>query len=113
LLSLEECGPPPSATADSVEGLVAPPGTIVTEVMERGPTTEVRGYTPVTPIVIRRFYQDNDEIEILQIEDEIVESEGLVADRERGFRTLSKANVVCQTGSTVLFVVAEELSGGE
>ncbi len=49
------------------------------------------------------------EIEILQIEDEIVESEGLVADRERGFRTLFKATAVCQTGSTVLFVVAEEL----
>lgn len=107
--SLEPCSDPPDAVAESVEGLTAPPGTVLTSVKAKGPTTGARGYTPLTPVDIRHFYQQQPDVEVLQIEDEIVESEGLVANSSSGYRTLFKANATCQTGSKMLFVVAAEV----
>ena len=63
----------------------------------------------MTPVDIRHFYQQQSDVEVLQIEDEIVESEGLVANASTGYRTLFKANAICQTGSKMLFVVAAEV----
>lgn len=109
MVRLERCSDPPDAVTESVEGLTAPPGTVITSVKVKGPTTEARGYTPLTPVDIRHFYQQQPSVEVLQIEDEIVESEGLVANSSSGYRTLFKANATCQTGSKMLFVVAAEV----
>lgn len=58
---------------------------------------------------IRLFYQQQSDVTVLQIEDELVESEGLVANSSTGYRTLFKANAICSTGSKMLFVVAAEV----
>lgn len=108
LESLEPCSDPPDAVAETVKGLTAPPGTVLTSVKVKGPTTEALGYTPLTPVDIRHFYQQQPSVTVLQIEDEIVEAEGLVANSSSSYRTLFKANAICSAGSKMLFVVAAE-----
>ena len=82
--SRKPCSDAPKPVQESVEGLTAPPGTVLTSVKVKGPTTEARGYTALTPVDIRHYYQQQPDVAVLQIEDEIVESEGAVRGRCRG-----------------------------
>jgi hypothetical protein len=94
-----------------VEGLVVPESAVIKGVATRGPTRNVRGFIPLTPVQIRKYYEERSDLEILAIEDEIYEAEALVTSR--GFRTFIKAEAICDRGSRFIAVVASELEAGQ
>ncbi|HEV3475266.1 MAG TPA: hypothetical protein VG602_07870 [Actinomycetota bacterium] len=94
-----------------IEGLIVPEGAVIKRVVTRGPTQNVRGFIPLTPVQIRRYYEERSDLEILAIEDEIYEAEALVS--AAGFRTFIKAEAVCDRGSRFIAVVASELAAGQ
>jgi hypothetical protein len=94
-----------------VEGLIVPPGAVIARVATRGPTQNVRGFIPMTPVQVRMYYEQRTDLEILAIEDEIYEAEALVS--ARGFRTFIKAEAICDQGSRFIAVVASELAAGQ
>lgn len=101
------CPAPPTPIAyEPVEGLVIPPGTVVTDVQEVGPITSVTGFVELTPIDIRDLYADDPAVELLYVEDEGYEAEILV-ERE-GTRTFIKATIRCRTGSAVAGIVSTD-----
>lgn len=108
LTALAECDGPPEAEAfPPVEGATLHPDTTITSVTDQGPLVNVTGYIPITPVNVRLWYEAQDDLELIIIEDEIFEAELLVSDGTH--RTYVKASAICQTGSTMLGVVAEEL----
>lgn len=108
LVALPPCTDPPQPVEElpPVEGAVLPPGTVVLDVTEQPPLTHLSGYVDMTPVNVRLWFEDNDDLEIIIIEDEVHESEMLVSDGSH--RTYVKAAAICRTGSTVLGIVAEE-----
>lgn len=94
-----------------VEGLVVPESAVIKGVVTRGPTRNVRGFIPLTPVQIRKYYEERSDLEILAIEDEIYEAEALVTSR--GYRTFIKAEAICDRGSRFIAVVASELEAGQ
>lgn len=105
LRGLGPCDVNPNAIElGEVDGLVLPPGAVVTERTDDGPLTTVRGYVPLTPVQVRVLYQRDPDVEIVQVEDEIRESETLLDNGEH--RLFVKAQAVCEQGSVFLAVVA-------
>lgn len=98
---------------EPAEGALLPDGAVLTSQTEQGPLTQIKGYIPMTPVQIRVFYQRQDdyEYEILQVEDEIRESEVLLADGDN--RLFVKAQAICELGSVFLAVLAPESSGDQ
>lgn len=105
LRGLGPCDVHPNAIdPEPIPGLVLPPGAIVTERSDDGPLTTVRGYVPLTPVQVRVLYQRDPDLGIVQVEDEIRESETLLDSGEH--RLFVKAQAVCEQGSVFLAVVA-------
>jgi hypothetical protein len=94
-----------------VQGLIVPEGAVIKRVVSRGPTRNIRGFIPLTPVQIRKHYEGRSDLQILAIEDEIYEAEALIT--ARGFRTFIKAEAVCDQGSRFIAVVASELEAGQ
>lgn len=112
LTALGPCEIEPNEIDDPpAEGLVLPPGAVLTEQAEDGPLTTTRGYVPMTPVQVRDWYQRNDELEIVQIEDEVREAEALLDSGDR--RLFVKAQAVCELGSVFLAVVAPQAAEGQ
>lgn len=112
LTALAECEEPPDAEPfDPVEGAELHPEAVVDSVTPQGPLTSMTAYVPVTPVNIRLWYENRDDLEIIIIEDEVFEAELLVSNGEH--RTYVKASAICQTGSTMVATVAEELAAAE
>lgn len=108
---LPACGPAPApADVELPPGLVLPDDTVVTSVTTRGPLSQVTGYVAMTPVQLRRYYEERGDLEQLQIEDEVFEAEILVSDGSR--RTFVKARAACSQGSDVFAVVAAETDAG-
>ncbi len=107
LAALPPCEEPPAGSGQEVEGVELPQEAIVGEVTEQPPLVTVRGYSPRTPVQIRRDYAERDDLEVFFIEDEIYESEAMVGNGTH--RTYVKATAVCDRGSRLLMVVAPEL----
>lgn len=99
---------PAAIEPGEIPGLVLPPGAVVTETSDDGPLTTVRGYVPLTPVQVRVIYQRDAELEIVQVEDEIRESETLVDDGEH--RLFVKAQAICEQGSVFIAVVAPRVA---
>lgn len=99
--------PPPAAEEQAVAGVLLPDGAYVTAVEPGEPLTTVRGYAGLTPVEVRRFLQTSG-LRVLNIEDEVTESEALVTNGRQ--RTYWKAQAVCDRGSQLLLVVAPEVS---
>lgn len=93
------------------EGALLPDGAVLTSQTQDGPLTQLKGYIPMTPVQIRVFYQRQDVFEVVQIEDEVRESEVLLADGNH--RLFVKAQAICELGSVFLAVLAPEDSGGQ
>lgn len=112
LMALSECEdmPEPADVADVV-GAQLPEGAVVTSSVVQGPLTNVTAQVPTTPVNIRLAFEQRDDLQILVIEDEVFEAELLVSDGTH--RTYLKASAICQTGSTLLAVVAPENSAGD
>lgn len=109
LQGLGPCELDPEPVVDGeVPGLVLPPDAVVTQRSQDGPLTNVQGYLPYTPIQIRVFYETRAELDTIQSEDEIRESEVLLGDGEH--RLFVKAQAVCDTGSVFVAVVAPEVA---
>jgi len=87
-----------------------PAEAVVQEVTEPPPLTTVTGYSPRTPVQIRRDSAERDVLEVFFIEDEIYESEAMVGNGTH--RTHVKATAVCDRGSRQLMVVAPEPERG-
>ena len=112
LTALAECDDPlDQEPHDPVAGAELHPEAVVDSVTPQGPLTTLTAYVPVTPVNIRLWYEQRDDLEIIIIEDEVFEAELLVSNGE--YRTYVKASAICQTGSTMVATVAEELSAAE
>jgi hypothetical protein len=108
LTALGPCPDPPPAGEDlpEVEGLVLPDGSVVTSATITDPVATVQGWIPLTPVQVRVHYADRADIEVLQAEDEIRESEVLLTTGGR--RLFLKAQAACDRGSAFVAVVAPE-----
>lgn len=110
LSGLPACPAAPAAAGGApVEGLAVPDGAIVTKVTPQDPLTRVDGYVAMTPVQVRRHYQQRDDLEIIFIEDEIYEAEVLLSDGDH--RSYVKALAQCAEGSRFLVVIAPETEG--
>ena len=107
LTGLPDCPSPPPASGETVEGMTAPAGTIVTKVVQQDPLTNVNGYVAMTPAQFEGSFRALEEITILLSENEIYEAELLVTNGTH--RTFFKATAICKRGSTLLAVVAPEV----
>lgn len=97
----------PSPSPGAVEGLILPDGAYLTSITEQGPLTQVTGYIERTPVQVELELRDRDDLEILQLENEIFEAEGLLSNGTH--RTYVKAQAMCATGSQIVAVVAAEV----
>ena len=105
LITLGPCDETPAPRGpQSVEGLITPPGAVLTTVTTTGPVSTVHGYIPMTPVQVRVFYQQHRGLRIVSVEDESIESE-VLADRGR-HRIFVKAQAVCELGSIFVAVMA-------
>jgi len=100
---------PPAAEDTEVPGLVVPDGAVVTTVTPQDPLTRVDGYVAMTPVEVRAYYQQLDDLQIILIEDEVYEAEVLLSDGE--YRSYVKALAQCAQASRFLVVVAPEGEG--
>lgn len=85
-------------------GLVLPDEAVVTDVMPEGPLTQVSGYVAMTPLDVRAWYEADPGIDLVTVEDEVFESELLVASGDR--RMYLKALALCDRGSALEATVA-------
>lgn len=108
---LPACGaPPPEVRGKRPAGLELPPGSVLQLVEPGEPLVTVHGFVELTPVLVRRYYEQRGGLTVYDVEDEGFESELLVGNGEA--RTYVKALATCQTGSTLLAVVGPEGAGG-
>ena len=101
---LPPCGAvPEAARGRRPTGLELPPGSVVQLVEPGDPLVTVHGYVELTPVLVRRYYQERAGLRVYNTEDEVSESEVLVGNGRR--RTYVKALATCATGSTLYAVV--------
>ena len=112
LTMLGPCTADPNAIdADPPPQAIFPQDTVITSQEATGPLTTIKGYIPMTPVQVQVFYQEQDRYDVLQIENEIQESEALLADGNNRF--FVKAQAVCELGSVFLAVVAPESAASQ
>lgn len=112
LTALGPCSVDPNTIDDDpAEGALLPEGAVLTAQTTDGPMTQMKGYIPMTPVQIRVFYQRQDDFDVLQVEDEVRESEVLMADGTH--RLFVKSQAVCELGSVFLAVMAPETVGDQ
>jgi hypothetical protein len=102
---------PNTIDEEPAEGTLLPDGAVLTSQTQQGPLTQIKGYIPMTPVQIRVFYQRQDIFEVVQVEDEVRESEILLADGNH--RLFVKAQAICELGSVFLAVLAPESAGDQ
>ncbi len=72
--------------------------------MEREhPLSTVRGYVPDTPVNVRKFYQQQEDLEFSELEDEVYEAE--VFYTLGVHNTYVKVQATCATGAQLTAVV--------
>lgn len=96
----------PDPAADDVDGLILPQNAVVTSVDVQDPLTTVEGYIASTPLQVQAGYAEDPSLEIITLEDEVWESETLVADGVH--RLFVKVQAICEEGSVFLVVVAPD-----
>lgn len=102
---------PNTIDEEPAQGALLPDGAVLTSQTQDGPLTQIKGYIPMTPVQIRVFYQRQDTFEVVQVEDEVRESEVLLADGNH--RLFVKAQAICELGSVFLAVLAPESSDAQ
>lgn len=107
LTDLPGCSAPPEATdEEETAGIVLPEEAVVTGVEDLGDLVSVRGYVPLTPIQVRRFYVAAPGLRLYAAEDEVYEAEILFGSDDR--RVFVKAQAQCQQGSMLSIFVGPE-----
>lgn len=110
LVGLGPCDVDPNTISPTpVAGLVLPPDAQVTSQTTDGPLTTVRGYVAATPVQTQVEYLRQTELEVLQAEHEVHESETLLRGGEH--RLFVKVQAVCELGSVFIAIVAPEAAG--
>ena len=107
LTALPECPSAPAGKGEKVEGLVLPPGSIVSGVTRQDPLVTVTAFVPMTPVQLEAAYPAMAGITVLVTENEIYEAELLISNGSH--RNFIKATATCSTGSKVMAVVAPEV----
>lgn len=108
LAAFGPCTNEPVASTDDpvIEDLPLPGETIITAATTTDAGTRLEGYLPWTPVQLRVWLQQQDDLEILEIEDEVFEAEALVSSGTH--RMFVKAEAVCELGSVLIANVAAE-----
>ena len=106
LTDLPACSAPPPATDEEAADIVLPEETVVTDVEDLGELVTVRGYVPLTPIQVRRFYATAPGLQLYADEDEVYEAEVLFGLDES--RVYVRAQAHCQQGSMLSVFVGPE-----
>jgi hypothetical protein len=109
--SLPECAPQPSPPpVPDVPGLTLPEEATVFSVYEVGSLTQAEGMVAMSPVEVRTYYEQRDDLRLLTVEDERVEAEILVSDGT--YRVFVKAQVACATASNFTATVGTEEEAG-
>jgi hypothetical protein len=109
--SLPECAPQPSPPPlPDVPGLTLPDEATVFSVYEVGALTQAEGMVELSPLEVRAYYEQRDDLQLLVVEDERVEAEILVSDGTH--RMFVKAQVACATASNFTATVGREEDSG-
>lgn len=75
-------------------------------VYDVGVLTQAEGMVDLTPVEVRSYYEQHEDLRVLTVEDERVESEILVTDGT--YRMFLKAQISCATGSNFTATVGTE-----
>ncbi|MEO3745488.1 hypothetical protein [Plantactinospora sp. B5E13] len=89
-----------------VTGLVLPAGARVTSTVPQGALTTVEATVRMTPLDVRAHYQGRTDVEVLNVEDEIFESEVLLRAGQR--RMYLRATALCADGTALTAVVGPD-----
>ncbi|MEE6258744.1 hypothetical protein [Plantactinospora sonchi] len=89
-----------------VTGLVLPDGARVTSAVPQGALTTVEATVRMTPLDVRAHYQGRTDVEVLNVEDEIFESEVLL--RAGQHRMYLRATALCADGTALTAVVGPD-----
>lgn len=103
----EQPSPPP---VPEVAGLTLPDEATVFSVYEVGSLTQAEGMVEMSPVEVRTYYEQRDDLQLLSVEDERVEAEILVSDGTH--RIFVKAQVACATASNFTATVGAEAEAG-
>ena len=103
----EQPSPPPLA---KVPGLTLPEEATVFSISELGPVTQAEGVVEMTPVDVRAYYENREDLEVLSVEDERVEAEILVSDGT--YRMFVKAQILCASASNFTATVGTEAESG-
>ena len=111
--ALGRCPSPPApgdVPEGSLEGFVLPPEVITRQVRSSGDITNLIGYIARTPLEVRAFYEDLEEGQIVNLEDEVIETEVLIVNGEHN--TFARFSAICERGSRVVALVGSRGSSG-
>lgn len=103
----EQPSPPP---LPDVEGLTLPDEATVFSVYAVGSLTQAEGTVEMSPVEVRTYYEQRDDLQLISVEDERVEAEILVSDGTH--RMFVKAQVACATASNFTATVGNEADAG-
>ena len=105
------CQPAPAAVEldAPVAGLILPDGATVQATSVAGPLTTVNAYVAATPLAVREELSSIEGVDVLHAEDEVFETELLLA--AEGRRSLVKAVAVCDAASSIVVVISEDGRG--
>ena len=103
----EQPSPPP---LPDVAGLTLPDEATVFSVYDVGTLTQAEGMVEMSPVQVRTYYEQRDDLQVISIEDERVEAEILVSDGTH--RMFVKAQVACATASNFTATVGSEEDAG-
>ncbi len=100
--------PSPSevATADAPSDVPLPPEAVVVEASTDEGLTSVQGTSPRTPVEIMVDYLRRSELEVVEAEDEVFESELLLRDGD--LRVFVKAQATCARGSAFVLYASTD-----
>jgi hypothetical protein len=105
--TLPVCADQPSPPAlPAVPGMTLPDEAVVFSVYDVGVLTQAEGIVAMTPIQMRTYYEQRDDLEVITVEDERVEAEILVSDGT--YRLFVKAQIACATASNFTATVGSE-----
>lgn len=107
LAGLGECPqPPPPAEGADPGNVPLPPAAVVTGASVQGSLRNVQGYSPRTPVEIMVEYLREEDVTAVNVEDEVFESEVLLARGD--LRVFIKSQATCERGSAFVLFASDD-----
>lgn len=104
--ALGTCAPRPTATVPAPDGVVLPPGAVVTRVLDQPGAQQFDGWVALTPVQVREHYLARAGVEVVASEDEVLESETQLEAGDSD--VFVKARALCPTVSQLVGVVTPD-----